>query len=110
MFGNHTIEWTYFIGCFFFFFFFFFFFIFGLTCHNLSIWLTLSLAVFQYISVRYPLASNKYCSMQRAKIIITVAVVGSMALTMPSLFLYQFVPIRDYNVTKTLDRLLVRCF
>ena len=91
IFGNHTSEWTYFILC---------FNLFGVANNNIILWLTVSLAVFQYISVRFPLVAKTYCSMQRAKITIVIAVIATVLLSIPNMFLHEVVPIQDYNATK----------
>lgn len=89
--GSHTFEGMYPIA---------YSAIFSVASHNLMLWLTLSLAAFQYISVRFPLAANTYCSMKRAKITIVTAVIASVSLSLPSFLLYQFAPINSYNTTR----------
>ena len=89
--GSHKFEGAYPIG---------YSAIFSVASHNLMLWLTLSLAAFQYISVRFPLSANTYCSMKRPKITIAVAAIASVSLSLPSLLLYQFVPINSYNTTR----------
>ncbi|KAL4221041.1 G-protein coupled receptor [Mactra antiquata] len=44
--------------------------------HSISIWLTVTLAVFRYVFIRFPRIGAQYCNVQRAKTaVITVAVV-----------------------------------
>lgn len=48
----------------------------SVVVHSISIWLTVSLAVFRYVFIRFPRIGAQYCNVQRAKTaLITVAAV-----------------------------------
>ena len=49
-----------------------FFAVFSVVLHSISIWITVSLAVFRYIVVRYPCIGVQLCSLQRAKITVFI--------------------------------------
>ena len=63
--------------------------------HTISIWLTLTLAVWRYLSVAHPLRSRAWCTLNRAMVAIVVAYVGSPILCIPT---YLTSTIRDKYV------------
>lgn len=64
--------------------------------HTISIWLTLTLAVWRYLSVAHPLNSRQWCTLNRALIAIVIAYVGSPILCIPT---YLTSTIRDKDLT-----------
>ncbi|XP_025082834.1 sex peptide receptor-like [Pomacea canaliculata] len=68
-----------------------FFAIFSVIVHSISIWLTVSLAVFRYIFIRYPRRGAKLCSIQRANITIAVVCVIVTAVCIPNSVSYYLV-------------------
>lgn len=64
--------------------------------HTISIWLTLTLAVWRYLSVAHPLSSRSWCTLDRALLAIAIAYVGSPILCMP---LYLTFTIQERNMT-----------
>ena len=67
-----------------------------ITCHNLSTWLIVTLAVFRYISVCCGVTARLYTSTGRAKIAILLVVVSTILLCLPYYFLYKVVAISEY--------------
>jgi len=63
--------------------------------HTISIWLTLTLAVWRYLSVAHPLSSRGWCTLNRALVAILIAYVGSPILCIPT---YLTSTIRDKDV------------
>lgn len=63
--------------------------------HTISIWLTLTLAVWRYLSVAHPLSSRGWCTLNRALIAIAIAYIGSPILCIPTYLTYT---IRDKNI------------
>ena len=60
-----------------------------ITCHNMAMWLTVSLAVFRYIFVCHHVVANQLCSLARAKLTIIIVVVATMVVCIPNFFLYR---------------------
>lgn len=57
--------------------------------HSISIWLTVTLAVFRYVFIRFPRIGAQYCNVQKAKTaVITVAVVVTVV-CIPNSILYE---------------------
>lgn len=54
--------------------------------HTISIWLTVLLAVWRYLSVAYPLYSRQRCTLDRALVAILIAYIGSPILCLPQFF------------------------
>lgn len=56
--------------------------------HSISIWLTVTLAVFRYVFIRFPRIGAQYCNVQRAKVaVITVALVVTIV-CIPNCLIY----------------------
>lgn len=68
--------------------------LFIVTCHNMAMWLTVTLAVFRYIFVCQHTRAADLCSMDRAKLTVTVVVVATVVSCVPNYFLYD---VRDYG-------------
>lgn len=57
--------------------------------HSISIWLTVTLAVFRYVFIRFPRIGAQYCNVQKAKTaVISVAVVVTIV-CIPNSILYE---------------------
>lgn len=53
--------------------------IFSVIVHSISIWLTVTLAVFRYIFIRFPRRGARYCNIKRAKVaVVAVSLVVSI--------------------------------
>lgn len=72
-----------------------FFAIFSVVVHSISIWLTVSLAVFRYIFIRYPRRGAKMCSTYRAKLTVFIVCVVVTLVCIPNSVSYRF----ETNVT-----------
>ncbi|XP_052819862.1 G-protein coupled receptor dmsr-1-like [Mya arenaria] len=58
--------------------------------HSISIWLTVTLAVFRYVFIRFPRIGAQYCNIQRAKTaVISVAIVVTIV-CIPNSISYEF--------------------
>ncbi|XP_075163181.1 G-protein coupled receptor dmsr-1-like [Haematobia irritans] len=61
--------------------------IFGQVLHTISIWLTVTLAVWRYIAVAYPQKNRQWCGMRTTMITITSAYVVCLLVVSPSMYL-----------------------
>ncbi|XP_059225597.1 uncharacterized protein LOC106091488 [Stomoxys calcitrans] len=61
--------------------------IFGQVLHTISIWLTVTLAVWRYIAVGYPQKNRQWCDMRTTIITITSAYVVCVLVVSPSMYL-----------------------
>ncbi|KAL8578577.1 hypothetical protein ACOMHN_015033 [Nucella lapillus] len=77
---QHTRGWMYFI---------LFHNLFIVTCHNMAMWLTVTLAVFRYIFVCQHSMAVRLCSMARAKLTVAVVVVATVISCVPNYFVYS---------------------
>lgn len=66
-----------------------------ITCHNMAMWFTVSLAVFRYIFVCHHVIGNRLCSLSRAILTITIIVISTILVCIPNYFLYQVVKLSD---------------
>ncbi|GAU95376.1 hypothetical protein RvY_07004 [Ramazzottius varieornatus] len=57
---------------------------FTIVCHTISVWLTITLAVFRYIAVSFPNKVQEYCSMRRAILAIVSAFLCTAIICTPS--------------------------
>ena len=64
-----------------------------ITCHNMAMWFTVTLAVFRYIFVCHHTIANRLCSLQRAIMTIITVVVATILLCIPNYFLYKVIPV-----------------
>jgi len=92
---QHTRGWMYFI---------LFHNLFIVTCHNMAMWLTVTLAVFRYIFVCQHAMAVRLCSMARAKLTVAVVVVATVVSCVPNYFVY-----RVHDIGPSMDR-NVSCF
>lgn len=67
-----------------------FFAIFSVIVHSISIWLTVSLAVFRYIVIRYPRIGAKLCTLQRAKVTVVIVSLVVTIVCIPNSVSYEF--------------------
>ena len=74
-----------------------------ITCHNMAMWFTVSLAVFRYIFVCHHVIGNRLCSLNRAILTITIIAIATIIVCIPNYFLYKIVNLEkvypDGNVT-----------
>lgn len=68
-----------------------FFAIFSVVVHSISIWLTVSLAVFRFIVIRYPRRGAKLCNIQRANLTIIIVCLVVTIVCIPNSVSYVFV-------------------
>ncbi|XP_076472288.1 G-protein coupled receptor dmsr-1-like [Babylonia areolata] len=66
-----------------------FFAIFSVIMHSISIWLTVSLAVFRYIFIRYPRQGVKLCSLQRANFTVVIVCIVVTIVCIPNSVSYE---------------------
>ena len=64
-----------------------------ITCHNMAMWFTVTLAVFRYIFVCHHTIAGRLCSLQRAIMTIITVVVATILLCIPNYFLYKVIPV-----------------
>lgn len=72
-----------------------------ITCHNISLWLTVSLAVFRYIFVCHHVIANQLCSLERAKITIVIVMVATVITCSPNYFMYRVYNLKEKNINYT---------
>lgn len=66
-----------------------------ITCHNMAMWLTVSLAVFRYIFVCHHVVASHLCSLERAKLTILIVVGATILLCIPNYFMYKVTEIQS---------------
>ncbi|KAK3702089.1 hypothetical protein RRG08_010639 [Elysia crispata] len=76
-----------------------FFAIFSVIVHSISIWLTVSLAVFRYVFIRYPRRGAKLCSIYRAKLTVFIVCVVVTLVCIPNSLSYTFFKVEKNNMT-----------
>ena len=57
---------------------------FSVVVHTVSIWLTVTLAVFRYIFIKYPRQGTELCSLQRAKIAVFLNFIVTLIVCIPN--------------------------
>ncbi|ESO95643.1 hypothetical protein LOTGIDRAFT_160192 [Lottia gigantea] len=82
---NHSKEWMYFI---------LFHNLFIVTCHNMAMWLTVSLAVFRYIFVCQHAMAMVMCSLARARVTVMAIVGATILICLPNYLMYTVI---DYG-------------
>lgn len=82
----HTKQWMYFILV---------HNLFIITCHNMAMWLTVTLAVFRYIFVCHHVVANQLCSLERAIVAIIIVMIATIVACVPNYFLYKIYPITN---------------
>lgn len=66
--------------------------------HSVSIWLTVTLAVFRYVFIRFPRRGVRLCNIERAKIACCIVVVAVLFVCLPNSLTYEIVG-EWYNIT-----------
>lgn len=66
--------------------------------HSVSIWLTVTLAVFRYVFIRFPRRGVRLCNIERAKIACVIVVVAVLFVCLPNSLTYEIVG-EWYNIT-----------
>ena len=64
-----------------------------ITCHNMAMWFTVTLAVFRYIFVCHHTIASRLCSLQRAIMTIITVTMATILLCIPNYFLYKVIPV-----------------
>lgn len=58
--------------------------IFSVIVHSISIWLTVTLAVFRFIFIRYPRRGARYCNIKKAKLAVVMVVIVVVIVCIPN--------------------------
>lgn len=72
-----------------------------ITCHNMAMWFTVTLAVFRYIFVCHHTIASRLCSLQRAILTIGIVVVATILVCVPNYFLYEVIPVSQEHKNLT---------
>lgn len=72
---------------------------FGQIFHTVAIWMTVMLAVWRFISIRYPHLVSQSCNMHRTKIYIALAYFMSPIICIPSYFMFTLIGRKTANGT-----------
>lgn len=75
----------------------FFYACFSVVVHTVSIWLTVTLAVFRYVSVRYPHYRKCHCSVKRAKLSILCVWLATLVVCVPNLLVMTIDELRGVS-------------
>lgn len=67
-----------------------FFAIFSVVVHSISIWITVSLAVFRYVFIRYPRQGSKLCTVYRARVTVIIVCFVVALVCVPNSVSYTF--------------------
>lgn len=78
-----------------------FFAIFSVIMHSISIWLTVSLAIFRYIVIRYPRRGARLCSVQRANLTVIIVCVVVTVVCIPNSVIYDVYEMKSENSNET---------
>jgi hypothetical protein len=81
--------------------------LFIVTCHNMAMWLTVTLAVFRYIFVCQHTKAAVLCSMERAKLTVGVVVVATVVSCVPNYFMYE---VKDIGRDPKMMNRTVSCY
>ena len=57
--------------------------------HSISIWLTVTLAVFRYVFIRFPRRGARYCNVQRTKTAVIAVSVAVIIVCIPNSIMYE---------------------
>ncbi|XP_059471480.1 G-protein coupled receptor dmsr-1-like [Neocloeon triangulifer] len=66
--------------------------------HTISIWLTVTLAVWRYLAVRFPIQSKLWCTAKGTRYAILAACVGSTIICIPLYLSFSVSPFKDGTV------------
>ncbi|XP_063378199.1 G-protein coupled receptor dmsr-1-like [Cydia fagiglandana] len=73
--------------------------IFSQTFHTVSIWLTITLAIWRYIAIKFPQMNRTFCNKRNTNIAITLAYVVSPVLCLPIYFAMNIDPVPGKSST-----------
>ncbi|KAH3886489.1 G-protein coupled receptor dmsr-1-like [Dreissena polymorpha] len=77
----------------------------SVTLHSISIWLTVTLALFRYVFIRFPRIGAQHCNIQRAKTAVCAVVIGITIVCIPNSISYEFrsrrEPKQSFNTSET---------
>uniref|UniRef100_A0A2C9JTZ9 G-protein coupled receptors family 1 profile domain-containing protein n=1 Tax=Biomphalaria glabrata TaxID=6526 RepID=A0A2C9JTZ9_BIOGL len=76
-----------------------FYIIVAIVFHSASIWLTVSLAIFRYIAIRFPLRAATLCSRYRAKVTIVIVCFSVTVICIPNSLSHSYGSYNSENVT-----------
>jgi len=68
---------------------------FNITAHTITMWLTVSLAVFRYFAVCHPTVGSRVCTLPRARIAIAAVVVSTVVFCSPNYTMFHVVAMPD---------------
>ncbi|XP_074655665.1 G-protein coupled receptor dmsr-1-like [Tubulanus polymorphus] len=71
----------------------------SVVMHSISIWLTVTLALFRYIFIKYPPRGATVCSMQRAKLAVFLTVLATAIVLIPNYISHKVECFPASNVT-----------
>ena len=71
---------------------------FSVVVHTVSIWLTVVLAVFRYIFIKYPRHAQTMCSLRRAKIATFVTYVVTLIVCLPNFVTYKITTVDNGSI------------
>lgn len=60
----------------------------GILLHNISTWLTVSMTIFQYISVSHPVKASVFCNYHRARVTIVIVCIVNLIACVPNVLVY----------------------
>ncbi|XP_064642578.1 G-protein coupled receptor dmsr-1-like [Lineus longissimus] len=70
---------------------------FSVLAHSISIWLTVTLAIFRYLFIRYPRHGQTLCSIERAKLSIILVFFATLLVCIPNFMGHNVKTMRDEN-------------
>jgi Serpentine type 7TM GPCR chemoreceptor Srw len=76
---------------------------FTIVCHTISVWLTITLAVFRYIAITFPAKIQEYCSMKRAITAIVMAFLCTAIICTPSYLSVQVAEVTDRELLDQME-------
>ncbi|OWA50604.1 putative Sex peptide receptor [Hypsibius exemplaris] len=76
---------------------------FTIVCHTISVWLTITLAVFRYIAITFPAKVQDYCSMKRAIMGIVMAFICTAVICTPSYLSVQVSQMSERDARRQMD-------
>lgn len=77
--------------------------IFSVIIHSVSIWLTVTLAVFRYVFIRFPRRGAHWCTIQRAKLAVVLVVVAVGVVCLPNSVTYKIFEAPSYQFPNLVD-------
>ena len=74
--------------------------IFSVVVHTISIWLTVTLAVFRYVFIRFPRKGARYCNIDKAKLAVVIVVIVVTIVCIPNSVSYRIMSTVDLYTDK----------